>query len=133
MVWRDFGDSTNCYFLCRRYKTFSISFFSAPPGPPSKPTPKNLGDVDVTLEWNPPEDDGGSPVVDYNLEFCLDGEKAWKPLQNNIVECEFTVDLEEAKVYRFRVTARNAVGLGKPSPVSDLISLGKYTYTVGCD
>ena len=85
-----------------------------------------MGDVDVTLEWNPPEDDGGSPVVFYNLELCLDG-KTWKPVKNDIAECEFNVELEEDKVYRFRVTAKSDVGLGKPSPVSDPISLRKYS------
>lgn len=101
-------------------------FSTAPPGPPSKPTPKTRGDVDVTLEWNPPEEDGGSPVVSYNLEFCLDGEKTWKPVKNDIVDCEFNVELDEDKVYRFRVTAKNDIGLGKPSPMSDPISLSEY-------
>ena len=99
--------------------------FTGPPGPPSKPTPKAMGDVEVTLVWNPPEEDGGSPVVAYNLEFCLDGEKTWKPVKNDLVECEFTAELELDKVYRFRVTAKNEIGLGKPSPISDPISLSE--------
>lgn len=90
----------------------------------------NLGQDSVTLSWQPPLNDGGSPITRYVLESRDTGSKDWKPLtdvpaKNN----EYIVkDLVEGEEYDFRIMAENSVGRSKPvqtdAPVKPYRDLG---------
>ena len=91
------------------------------PGPPSKPTVTDITATEATIEWSPPESDGGSPITNYFIEYRVTGTTKW--LAGNLAEkcptTTFTVKgLTEAE-YEFRVTAENRAGQGQPSPPSD--------------
>ena len=51
-------------------------------GPPGKPLgPLQVKDVradSCKLVWKPPEDDGGCPIIDYDIELLCPKTKKWK-------------------------------------------------------
>ncbi|KAF8572507.1 hypothetical protein P879_00960 [Paragonimus westermani] len=62
-----------------------------------------------TLEWEPPEDDGGKPVKHYVVEKMDMEDGQWKMVkQAKSPKCD--VDLVEGKKYKFRVRAVNDEG-----------------------
>ncbi|KAA3682313.1 uncharacterized protein DEA37_0008978 [Paragonimus westermani] len=62
-----------------------------------------------TLEWEPPEDDGGKPVKHYVVEKMDTEDGQWKLVkQAKSPKCD--VDLVEGKKYKFRVRAVNDEG-----------------------
>ncbi|MCX8173099.1 MAG: right-handed parallel beta-helix repeat-containing protein [Thermoplasmata archaeon] len=87
-------------------------------GTPSAPT--NLaatpGDQKVTLTWQPPANDGGSPVTDYKVYWgTISG--SYTNSQNTGNQLTFTVTgLTNGQTYYFAVSAINAVGEGAKSP-----------------
>jgi fibronectin type 3 domain-containing protein len=91
------------------------------PVPPSPPTDLNatcLIDAVpyVQLSWQPPLDDGGSPVLYYLIYRNDSGEES--PI-GNTTELDFEDwDVEMGMNYTYSVTAVNAVGEGNASSVS---------------
>ncbi|MCP9266046.1 Twitchin [Dirofilaria immitis] len=83
-----------------------------PPGPPSAPEITGFGRNQISLSWNPPHSDGGSPVLRYVIEKF---EK-----MRLITSTEATVTgLIEGEIYQFRVRAVNLAGEGEPSGSSE--------------
>lgn len=83
--------------------------FVAPPGPPTElviePGPHRLD-----VSWAPPDDDGGSPVVDYVLRV-FDGDAQ---VAERVTDTETATvrDLGSSGAYRVEVSARTAVAEG---------------------
>ena len=71
----------------------------------------------VDLTWQPPTNDGGSPIINYIVEYKLENGFKWtKANLDTVAECKFTVKgLKEEQIYEFRVTAENKAGAGPPS------------------
>lgn len=87
------------------------------PGKPGGPiTFSQILHDSVTLTWNPPKKDGGSPIVSYTIELTEDGGRNWKPAGSvDAPSVTFTAKgLTEDKDYKFRVSAVNKVGTGQP-------------------
>ena len=86
---------------------------------PGKPTgPIRVMDLranKTTLAWQPPFDDGGIPLLGYNVQVSRDGGE-WQRLAN--VEPgirTFVVEgLKEGTPYSFRVLAENKLGASLP-------------------
>ncbi|KHJ76844.1 immunoglobulin I-set domain protein, partial [Oesophagostomum dentatum] len=84
------------------------------PGAPEGPlSVKDITKDGCSLRWNPPEDDGGSPITNYIVEKQEDGGR-WVP-------CGETADtnlkvgkLNEGHEYKFRVKAVNRQGTSAP-------------------
>lgn len=95
---------------------------------PSKPlgpiTTSDINKDSVTLSWQPPESDGGSPLTEYVIEKRDTKRNTWAPATKvpaNKTSC--VVDkLQEGSDYMFRVSAVNKKGSSKPleseSPVT---------------
>ena len=67
----------------------------------------------ISLEWNDPEDDGGSPITGYTLERkeLERGQLGWSVIQTNIPGTNFRVtNLRDDRTYQFRVAAENKLG-----------------------
>ncbi|XP_038047566.1 titin-like, partial [Patiria miniata] len=101
------------------------------PGAPSKPKPENIDATTISITWNPPESDGGSPVTGYIIERCDVSRGRWvRANREKVTELTFKVtDLVEGNKYQFRVSAENLAGVSKPSEPSDTI-VAKLPYDV---
>lgn len=91
------------------------------PGSPQGP----LEVTDVTkksckLKWKKPEDDGGCPVTEYEVEKMDLATGKWMrvckvPAKDSLKEPEVDItNLEPGKEYKFRVTAVNKEGDSEP-------------------
>ena len=84
------------------------------PRAPASPTVTDVSSAYLTVRWQPPTDDGGSPIVDYMVEQSTDDGAHWR-MAGRIDGAPLTVAVQGGSVYRFRVRAENAIG---PSPFS---------------
>ncbi|CAH8634151.1 unnamed protein product [Dicrocoelium dendriticum] len=88
-------------------------------GPPEAP----LGPLEVSnikgdsckLSWNPPSDNGGSPITNYVVEKMDKRTGEWVPVSRFVRAPEYDVTgLEEGNQYKFRVRAENDFGVSEP-------------------
>ena len=88
----------------------------------------------VTIEWRPPEDDGGIELEKYTIEKYEPG-KTWTKVVDIDKEVEsFCVHkLQQNAEYKFRIIARNAVGASAPlesETVKMRTSFGKLNFYI---
>lgn len=82
----------------------------------------------MTVNWEEPEYDGGSPVTGYWLEMKDTTSKRWKrvnrdPIKAMTLGVSYKVTgLIEGSDYQFRVYAINAAGVGPASLPSDPVT-----------
>jgi hypothetical protein len=90
------------------------------PGPPEAPTISDVHKVGCTVSWQPPKEDGGTPITGYHVERHLTTSDRWLKVNTGAVtELTYKVnDLVEGSEYEFRVSAENKVGVGPPSSPS---------------
>ena len=90
----------------------------------------------LQVEWRPPLDDGGSPIIGYVVEMCQRGG-SWKKVgYTPSRETKFTIaGLVEGEDYFFKVAAETDVGLSLPLQ-SDVVvptkPLGQHTVLIHC-
>lgn len=105
---------------------------------PGVPTaPEKLQCIDrskttVTLTWQPPRSDGGSPIRGYYVEKMRQDSDEFDPANRQICkDCTLTVEnLSENMSYQFRVKAVNEVGDGEPSkPITVVIMDDQSMFT----
>ena len=87
--------------------------------PDSPRGPLKVSDVydkGCTLSWNPPEDDGGSPIENYVVEKLDEATGRWVPAGETIGnETSIKIDgLQPNHKYKFRVKAVNKQGKSEP-------------------
>ncbi|MCJ8732919.1 hypothetical protein PDJAM_G00216430, partial [Pangasius djambal] len=95
------------------------------PGQCEKPTLSSITMDSMTVNWEEPDTDGGSPITGYWLERKETTTKRWNRVTRDPIRpMPFGVSykvtgLIEGSQYLFRVTAINAAGCGPPSLPSD--------------
>ena len=74
----------------------------------------------MVLNWQPPTNNGGTPVLGYHIEKRSSTSKHWVFLTKSLVpDTNYKVtDLVSDMEYEFRVSAENKVGTGPPSEPS---------------
>ena len=96
----------------------------APPTVPGKPTGVKVtsGDTALTLTWEAPADDGGSPITGYIVEHwgCCDSSQEYRVTASDIIPVSSgrTYEITNLPNYWNRVVqvrAVNANGIGLPS------------------
>lgn len=101
---------------------------------PSKPQgpiiAKEIRQDRVTIEWQPPVDDGGVELERYIIEKCEASKKVWTKVGDVDKEVEnfCAQKLQQDVDYLFRIVARNAVGASDPlesEPIRTRTSFGK--------
>ena len=93
------------------------------PDKPGVPEITEVKDGSISLKWGPPENDGGSPIFNYILEYRREGAFKWLPTTEATIELpEYTVsNLEVDGQYEFRVAAENKAGVGPCSEATSPI------------
>ncbi|CAF4579023.1 unnamed protein product [Rotaria sp. Silwood1] len=86
------------------------------PGKPEGPLEVTETTKDtVSLQWNPPKDDGGGDIKGYIIEKCPENSDKWEKVPGVFTQPKGTVkDLETNKKYKFRVKAENIYGISDP-------------------
>ncbi|KAI5626876.1 immunoglobulin-like and fibronectin type III domain-containing protein 1 [Silurus asotus] len=94
-----------------------------PPGMAPQPQITDVTKDEVTIMWVPPAQDGGAPVLGYNVERRKKGSSMWVSVCKELIQdTKCTVgSLVEDMEYEFRVTAVNRAGEGIPSTVSNSV------------
>ena len=78
--------------------------------------PKNVRKDSLTLTWEAPKDDGGSPITGYIIEKRENKKGKWTPVEKvgkNVTELDVK-RLQEGTEYYFRVRAENKKGVSEP-------------------
>uniref|UniRef100_A0AAX7UFJ8 Titin n=1 Tax=Astatotilapia calliptera TaxID=8154 RepID=A0AAX7UFJ8_ASTCA len=75
----------------------------------------------MVVEWKPPTNNGGSPILGYHLERKEKNSLLWTKLNKLLIpDTRFrTTELEEGIEYEFRVYAENVAGLSPASKLSE--------------
>uniref|UniRef100_A0A1A9VJ46 Titin n=1 Tax=Glossina austeni TaxID=7395 RepID=A0A1A9VJ46_GLOAU len=97
----------------------------SPPGRPMLiPLPDQQPDV-ISLRFERPKVDGGSPITGYVVEHRRMGSPHWvRATPTPITLCEVCISgLEPGWRYQFRVFAENIVGRSEPSELSDILTV----------
>ena len=95
-----------------------------PPGAPGKLT-ITPGDREVTLSWEPPDDNGNPPVKRYRIEWRIDGKDYGRSQRGISYKTTYTkTHLANGVNYFFRVKAENGNGnsYGPYGPASEEVS-----------
>ena len=86
---------------------------------PGKPTDVtgSAGNSAVTLTWLAPSKNGGRVIVNYIIEYSLDGGNSWTKFERatSIDTTASLTGLQNGSNYIFRISAVNSVGTGEPS------------------
>ena len=85
------------------------------PAQPQNVTGGTSGASAITLSWESPASDGGSPITGYQAQASATGEGGWSNACSTSDAAELTCDhtgLSVGTTRHYRVAARNANGLG---------------------
>nr|DBA25321.1 TPA: hypothetical protein GDO54_012866 [Pyxicephalus adspersus] len=94
------------------------------PDPPEEPEIVSKTSRSVTLSWFTPLNDGGSPIIGYNVEMKLPGGD-WQQCNMEIIQSmEYVVqNLKPGELYRFRISSINKLGVGEPVHLPQTVQL----------
>ena len=104
-VWRcpNFNFLVSCYLHV------------GPPSEPKKPTVSGITRTSARVRWAPPDHDGRSQILSYQVEMLQAGFTTWQAIIQQ-PRSSFTIrTLEPGTSYQFRVIAYNKYGASKPS------------------
>lgn len=77
------------------------------------------------MDWEPPDDDGGSHITNYILEKCCvntPSDDVWEKISSFVRGTNYVVTgLNEGESYKFRVRAENQYGISGPNAVNEPI------------
>lgn len=89
---------------------------------------KNVGRTGLTLIWQPPESDGGSPITGYIVERSRGTSSRWLRVNKDLLKYpQIEVDdLVEGNDYCFRVRAENNAGVGPTAETNPILAKTPY-------
>ena len=98
-------------------------------GPPSQPTgPITVSDINktsATIDWKPPQSDGGLPLKGYLVELKEARKTMWKKVDKLTPDITTLCiqNLNENAEYLFRVFAENSAGFSEPLEMDTAVVL----------
>ncbi|ABK77880.1 conserved hypothetical protein [Cenarchaeum symbiosum A] len=99
----------------------ALGAYSAYADVPDKPVGVIADDIapdEIQLSWSPPEDDGGSPITGYSIEYKILGDTEFKTLKDDTESNSTTYThkgVEKGEDYVYRIYAINADGMSDRS------------------
>ena len=95
-----------------------------PPQAPEAPAVSDVLKDSAMVTWQPPADDGGTPVIGYHVERLSGFSPRWLQVTKDLTpQASFQLkELVEDNTYQFRVIAVNKVGPSPPSEPSPQIT-----------
>ena len=117
-----------------RYRYLTVSI----PDKPDKPIdvrPTEIDKDNITIAWDEPKYDGGSPITGYSVERRDAKKSTWVSVgtTDELHRTLKVTKLTEGNSYFFRVYAENAIGQSEPAenaePVTAKLPFGKITGT----
>lgn len=100
-------------FLLTLVNMPSVVRAETPPTAPFDLVYKELGGMQVRLDWTAPESDGGSAIEGYNVTYTINGKGPYT--EPGVLENTYTTKTLTADIYEFWVTAYNAFGESEQS------------------
>lgn len=103
-------------------------FYVGKPSPPRGPLQvSGMSANSFTLHWEPSEYDGHSPIIEYILEMKdIHSQKEFKKVgatKGDVTTLPVNY-LEKDHGYKFRITARNSIGISEPYIPEETIVAG---------
>ncbi len=95
------------------------------PGAPGNLTATADGPTVIELDWDEPEQDGGTRITGYLIEVSRDGGATWSNLERNTRSTDTSyrhTDLEAGVTRHYRVSAINFNGEGEPSEIASAMT-----------
>lgn len=75
----------------------------------------------MEFKWRPPKDDGGSPIINYNLERNQIGRNTWTKIGNIPGEPHYKdTDVDHGRKYCYRIRALTAEGTSDVFETTDI-------------
>jgi plastocyanin len=97
----------------------SLSAFAQTANMPDQPTGVTavaISPTSISLNWSPPQNNGGAPITGYNIEYRVAPSTVYITLTTlNDVTTYTHTNLITGKTYIYRISAINAIGIGNPS------------------
>lgn len=106
-----------CYII-HSIISFHPSYLpAAVPDPPHTLVASNITKTEATITWQPPVNDGGTPLTGYHVERCSDNSARWvRQTRQPITETTYYTDnLMQGTEYQYRAVALNKRGESVPS------------------
>lgn len=102
--------------IIKKRSSFNDLFLDKPSPPRGPLDISGMTDTSFTIHWQPSENDGGSPIIEYIVEMRESSNKEYKKLgSTKAVDTVMSVQyLSKGKGYSFRITARNVIGISEP-------------------
>uniref|UniRef100_A0A3P8T1H8 Titin n=1 Tax=Amphiprion percula TaxID=161767 RepID=A0A3P8T1H8_AMPPE len=113
-------------------RTFTIEVnVTARPSPPTGPIEiSSITSESCVINWQPPEDDGGTDITNYIVEKRESGSTAWQLINSSVKRTSLHVShLTKYMQYTFRVSAENRFGVSnEPCAETEPVErIGKQT------
>ena len=107
---------------------FSKHFTNTVPESPREVTISEVSITSITLNWKPPEFDGGSPTTGYIIEHKETNSTTWMRSQlTSVTGTSCTVQgLNWMATFMFRVIAENEIGQSQPNELPQSKHSFKY-------
>lgn len=75
----------------------------------------------MEFKWRPPKDDGGSPVIHYNLERQQIGRNTWMKIGNTAPVAHYKdTDVDHGRKYCYRIRAITPEGTSDVFETDDI-------------
>ncbi|XP_054276640.1 titin-like [Macrosteles quadrilineatus] len=101
------------------------TYFNKPSPPRGPLEATGMTETSCTISWQPPEDDGGTPVIDYTVHRKDTSKRTWESL-GTTTELSLSVsNLVLNSAYTFKIVARNKEGDSEPYISEDPIVAGR--------
>lgn len=122
------GDGGKYYLMLENVagaRTFTIEVnVTGRPSPPSGPIKiSSITSESCVLDWEPPEDDGGTDITNYIVEKRESGSTAWQLINSSVKRTSLHVShLTKYMQYTFRISAENRFGVSKHSESETIVA-----------